>query len=262
MKQHHFLQRIPENAVFWLLLFFLAAGSATSLYGKITGRTETVDSGRILSPVTVISARSAASSLTPISHVQTPLSCAALTFDLNGSKGSLDLLLDTLDAGEAKATFFLSRQWMEEYPAEVRSIAERGHELGIQAGTAVNYRNLSVSEIKKELNALHTLLTELSGKEPTCFRPPYGDEKNPSASAAAKLGYTVVTGDCDSLDWKDYGADAVYTQIMEKCRPQKGSILLFHGNARYTADALAQVIAGLKEAGLSPVSISGLYPEN
>lgn len=262
MKQYHFLQRIPENAVFWLLLFFLAAGSATSLYGKITGRTETVDSGRILSPVTVVSARSAASSLSPISHVQTPLSCAALTFDLNGSKGSLDLLLDTLDAGEAKATFFISRQWMEEYPAEVRSIAERGHELGIQAGTAVNYRNLSTSEIKKELNALHSLLTGLSGKEPTCFRPPYGDEKNPSASAAAKLGYTVVTGDCDSLDWKDYGADAVYTQIMEKCRPQKGSILLFHGNARYTADALAQVIAGLKEAGLSPVSISGLYPEN
>lgn len=33
-----FLRRVPENAVFWLLLIFLAVGSAASLYGKAAGR--------------------------------------------------------------------------------------------------------------------------------------------------------------------------------------------------------------------------------
>lgn len=38
MKIRNVLSRLPENAVFWLLLFSLAAGSAASLYGKITDR--------------------------------------------------------------------------------------------------------------------------------------------------------------------------------------------------------------------------------
>lgn len=36
MRYKDFLRRIPENAVFWLLLFSLAIGSAGSLYQKIT----------------------------------------------------------------------------------------------------------------------------------------------------------------------------------------------------------------------------------
>ena len=38
MKIKNILSQLPENAVFWLLLLSLAAGSAVSLYGKITER--------------------------------------------------------------------------------------------------------------------------------------------------------------------------------------------------------------------------------
>lgn len=38
MKIQGFLRRMPENAVFWLLLFSIAFGSAASLYGKITDK--------------------------------------------------------------------------------------------------------------------------------------------------------------------------------------------------------------------------------
>lgn len=37
MKKHIFAQ-IPENGIFWLLLFSLAIGSANSLYQKITDK--------------------------------------------------------------------------------------------------------------------------------------------------------------------------------------------------------------------------------
>lgn len=40
MKFRKLLSQLPENGVFWLLLFSLAIGSATSLYGKITDRSE------------------------------------------------------------------------------------------------------------------------------------------------------------------------------------------------------------------------------
>ena len=51
MKKHSFLHRMPENAIFWLMLLFLAFGSAASLYGRLTGRMQSADSGRVLSPV-------------------------------------------------------------------------------------------------------------------------------------------------------------------------------------------------------------------
>ena len=38
MKIKKILSQLAENAVFWLLLLSLAAGSAASLYGKITDR--------------------------------------------------------------------------------------------------------------------------------------------------------------------------------------------------------------------------------
>ena len=38
MKIKKGLSQLPENAVFWLLLLSLAAGSAASLYGKISDR--------------------------------------------------------------------------------------------------------------------------------------------------------------------------------------------------------------------------------
>lgn len=51
MKKSNPLLRIPENAVFWLLLFSLAAGSAVSLYAKFTDKAEVTASGRVLSPI-------------------------------------------------------------------------------------------------------------------------------------------------------------------------------------------------------------------
>lgn len=38
MRFYRFLSQVPENAVFWLLLFSLVLGSASSLYGKITDK--------------------------------------------------------------------------------------------------------------------------------------------------------------------------------------------------------------------------------
>lgn len=46
LKQHkspNFISQIPENAVFWLILFSLAFASSVSLYQKITDRTESYE---------------------------------------------------------------------------------------------------------------------------------------------------------------------------------------------------------------------------
>lgn len=43
MRFKHFLNQIPENAIFWILLVSLAFGSAASIQQKITDRAESYE---------------------------------------------------------------------------------------------------------------------------------------------------------------------------------------------------------------------------
>ena len=67
----------------------------------------------------------------------------------------------------------------------------------------------------------------------------------------------------DSLDWKDYGADSIVDTILNHKNLRNGSIILCHNGAKYTADALERVVAGLREKGYEIVPVSELiYKEN
>lgn len=67
----------------------------------------------------------------------------------------------------------------------------------------------------------------------------------------------------DSLDWKDYGVDSIIKTVTEHKNLQNGSIILMHNGAKYTAQALPQIIEGLKANGYELVPISQLiYKDN
>ena len=116
MKNRDFFFQLPENAVFWLLLLFLAAGSASSLYGKATGRIETAASGRVLSPISVISPQAASSALAPITQVSGCGPLCALTFDMTSSRDDPGPVLAALESAGVNATFFLSEEWVLSHP--------------------------------------------------------------------------------------------------------------------------------------------------
>ena len=62
----------------------------------------------------------------------------------------------------------------------------------------------------------------------------------------------------DSLDWKDYGADSIVSTILNHKHLTNGAIILMHNGAKYTKDALPQVIEGLISKGYEIVPISEL----
>ena len=69
--------------------------------------------------------------------------------------------------------------------------------------------------------------------------------------------FTFIYSD-DSLDWKDYGVDSIIKTVTEHKSLQNGSIILMHNGAKYTAEALSQVIEKLQEMGYEIVPISEL----
>ena len=73
--------------------------------------------------------------------------------------------------------------------------------------------------------------------------------------------YTLLNG--DSLDWKELGVESEINQVLNHKHLGKGSIILFHNDAKYTPQALETIIKGLKEKGFEIVPISQLiYKEN
>ncbi len=67
----------------------------------------------------------------------------------------------------------------------------------------------------------------------------------------------------DSLDWKDYGAESILNTVLNHKHLGNGSIILCHNGAKYTAEALEQLITGLKEKGYTLVTMSELiYKDN
>ena len=90
------------------------------------------------------------------------------------------------------------------------------------------------------------------------FRPPYGDYDNHVIANAEACGYTSIQWDVDSLDWKNYGVDSILKTVLEHKHLGNGSIILCHNGAKYTAEALEQLIVGLQEKGFELVPVSEL----
>lgn len=62
----------------------------------------------------------------------------------------------------------------------------------------------------------------------------------------------------DSLDWKDYGVDSIIHTVLDHKHLGNGSIILCHNGAKYTAEALEQLIDGLQSKGFTLVKMSDL----
>ena len=122
---------------------------------------------------------------------------------------------------------------------------------------------LSKEQCKDEIQKVHNKVKELTGLDMTVFRPPFGDYDDTVIEAANELGYHVIQWDCDSLDWKDYGVDSIIHTVTNHKHLGNGSIILMHNGAKYTKDALEQVITELKNQGYEFVTVSELiYKEN
>ena len=167
-------------------------------------------------------------------------------------------ILEILAKHNVHATFFMTGGWVESYPDDVRAIYEAGHDLGNHSQNHKNMSQLSDTEIRDEIMSVHKKVKELTGYEMFLFRPPYGDYDNEVITGVLSCGYYPIQWSIDSLDWKDYGVDDIISRICDSKHLDGGAIILCHNGAKYTADALDNLLTQLQEKGYQLVPISEL----
>lgn len=194
----------------------------------------------------------------PIYCVQTDKPQIALTFDAAWGNEDTKTILDILAKHEVKATFFMTGGWVSSYPDDVKAILAAGHDLGNHSENHKNMSQLSDREKTSELMTVHNKVKELTGYDMFLFRPPYGDYDNAVVLNARENGYYPIQWDVDSLDWKDYGVEAIIDTVCNHKHLGNGSIILCHNGAKYTAQALETMITNLKSKGYEFVPVSQL----
>lgn len=192
----------------------------------------------------------------PVCSVETDKKEVALTFDATWGNKDMQKILDILREHNVQSTFFLTGDWVEKYPADVKAIWKEGHDLGNHSERHKNMTQFSENEKTKELLKVHEKVKALTGVEMQLFRPPYGAYDNEVILNAKENGYYTINWDVDSQDWKDYGKERMIDTVLEHPSLKNGSIILLHSGAKYTAEALEPLISGLEEKGYRIVPVS------
>ena len=194
----------------------------------------------------------------PIYSVDTDKPLIALTFDSAWGDEDLADILAILKKHNAPATFFVTGEWATKYPDAIRLIDKEGHEIGNHGNSHKHMPQISKEEMVQEIQECHNVIYNLIGKNMTLFRAPYSDWNEDVVYITHSIGYSAINHSVDSLDWKDYGVDAIVQTVCEHKNLENGSIILLHNGSTYTKDALDIMLTNLEEQGYSFVKVSDL----
>ena len=187
----------------------------------------------------------------------------ALTFDLCPTHPPMELddrIVDALVARHAHATFFVSGRWAHAQPDALRRLAhEPLFEIANHSDRHPHLLTLEDDEVRRELVGAQDVLRELGAPVPRAFRAPFGEVDARIARIAADAGlatieYDVISGDPGSAVTKG----RLVRTVLEQARP--GSIIIMHANHRRfaTADAVPEIVDGLRARGFELVTVSEL----
>lgn len=197
----------------------------------------------------------------PIYAVETETKKICITFDAAYGSEETQKIIDICKEKNVKATFFLVGFWVEKYPEMVKLIDEAGFEIGSHSNTHPYMSKLSEDQIRMELQTSMDLIKNITGKDVTLFRPPYGDYNDTLINVCDSMNLKTIQWSVDSLDWK--GLDT--SQMLARITPDidNGGIILFHNNSDHIVEALPVIIDTLKERGFELVTVSDLvYHDN
>lgn len=151
----------------------------------------------------------------PIYCVDTDEKKVAISFDAAWGADDTDELLRILRENDVKTTFFMCGYWVDQYPDEVKKIAEEGHTLGNHSSTHPHMSQLSKDQIKEELMKNHEKVKTLTGQEMELFRPPFGEYNNNVIEAAEECGYYTIQWDVDILETKINYSELLFIKPFE-----------------------------------------------
>jgi peptidoglycan/xylan/chitin deacetylase (PgdA/CDA1 family) len=200
---------------------------------------------------------------TELSTLATTQQVVALTFDAGANANAVPSILATLEANCVPATFFLTGDWVDAFPADARRVAVR-YPVGNHSDTHPHLPALSDAAVRDEVNRAERIIQGSTKFNPRpMFRFPFGERDARTMGIVNGLRYGSIRWTVDTLGWQGTsGSQSVQTvtnRVLASLRP--GEIVLMHVGSHPTdgstldADALPGIIAELKRRGYGFVTV-------
>lgn len=201
---------------------------------------------------------SAATRQLPIYCVERDQKVCSISFDAAWGADNTQKILDVLADYGVKCTFFVVGNWADQYPEQAKAIVESGNELMNHSNAHDHYNSLTADRIIADVNTCNDKIEALTGVRPTLIRCPFGEYDDHVISAIRSIGMEPIQWDVDSLDWKNYGVQNIIDTVCNHKSLDCGSIILCHLGAKYTSQALDEMLTKLQDMGYEIVPVSKL----
>jgi len=203
-----------------------------------------------------------------IERIPTAQRVVALTFDAGANADAVGSILTTLAQQHITATFFLTGDFVADFPDAARRIAAAGHRIGNHSVNHPHFTSISDADIRAQLSAAAATIHGTTGANPApLFRFPYGDRDARTIAVVNAAGYVPIRWTVDSLGWQgtmngSRGAAFVTQRVVAAATA--GEIVLMHvgsnpdDHSMLDAQALPDIIAALRAQGYGFVSLDAL----
>jgi peptidoglycan/xylan/chitin deacetylase (PgdA/CDA1 family) len=182
--------------------------------------------------------------------------CVALTFD-DGPTPFTDRLIDVLNDGGAKATFFLIGNKVAANPDGARRLADAGMEIGDHTWEHPDMTAIPAADVPGQFARAQDAIAAATGAAPGIWRPPGGLTDEAVNAVAARFGLAGINWDVIPFDWiNDSNTAATRYLLMSQIKP--GSVVLFHDSYSSTVDLVYQFLPVLRANGYRMVTVSEL----
>ena len=189
-----------------------------------------------------------------------PNKTAYLTFD-DGPSGNTDIILQTLQEENVKATFFVVGTDNADNLARLRRIVQEGHTIGMHSYSH-SYKKIyaSVEAFLKDMYQVFNLIKDTTGVTPTCFRFPGGSINSYNKAVYKDIKAEMIRRGFVPYDWNVSSGDASTTKytpeqltgyVLNGIGSKSRIIVLMHDSSskENTAQAVRQIIIGIREKG-------------
>ena len=192
--------------------------------------------------------------------VDTQEPCMSISLDCAYIGGPTDEILGILDEFGVKATFFMTGEFVLNFPEEAKRIRDAGHEIGCHSLSHPHLLDYGLDMRFKQVRRNVEIIRDTLGVNPRLFRPPFGEFDVTISAPARAEGMEVCLWSIDSHDW-DWDRcpepEKVVKIVTKDVTP--GTIILFHLDGFFTPEVLRQVILYYQnELGLTLVLITEL----
>ncbi len=196
----------------------------------------------------------------PIYRVDTNEKKIALGFNAAWDNRDTENLANIFNKYDVKATFFVTGEWADKYPNDVKYFFDLGHEIGNHSNFHPHVSKISEEKLISDTLSAEKKIENIIGKKPNLYRAPYGEYSSGMIDTLKdKLGYDIIQWDVDSRDWKpEYTSEKIVKGVLNNIN--SGSILLFHNGKENTIDALPSILEGIINKGYEIVLIKDLIP--